>query len=659
MHISVSCYSLDLLYKQYRGVVYLASYTRRVLYLLILAAVFAGTLSSSNFIVNKGDRLSESEQKISDSLVSDSLISGSLVSDSLVSDPLISGSLISGPSSPGPALSGSGMLNFDSSGSEPVERESGRTTEEEAEMERETEESFIAYVHLFSGTDAEVLASCARVEEWDEDSGLAAVRVKPESFEELSSLKGVYSVQPAISPVIRRVNRGEKGIFSFPSRDFWKPDNITGSGIKIGIISDGVENLSKIVASGALPRDIYILSPGKGNEGTIMLEIVHEISPDAELYFHSAGGNKLEFNRAVDALIAEGCRIICDDVGWPDEPFFEDGIVAAHIKEIIESQDILYISAAGNDAGRHYQGMFFDNGSGWHDFSSGTSTSRNICMDVPPGEKVTVVLQWNDPWNCSENDYDLYLYDCNRDELAASEKVQSGTGTPLEYIQYTNRENTVKKASVSIKQHSGQNRVLEVYIYPSSSVKIHPDNLVEEDSVFGHPAVPGVICVGAIDSESPENRDIASYSSRGPVSIYYPEYELRNKTDLSGPGSVKVSGPNGTVNLFAGTSASAPSVAGIGALIWSIYPEKNGSEIREILCSSAEDLGAPGYDTVFGHGSVTYSTAYLLNPSTGNNLSPEKSGVLSAEAISPAETRGIFTLKLSIPLEQMLSGKIS
>ena len=525
------------------------------------------------------------------------------------------------------------------------EGDSGRIFKEEAE------DNLTAYVRLFPGTDAGVLESCARVEEWDEASSTAAVRVNVESFEELSSLKGVSSVQPAISPVIRKVDREEKSTFSFSSEEFWEPKGVTGDGIKVGLISDGVEDISEAMASGVLPEDVHVLSSGKGKEGTVMLEILHETSPGAELYFHSAGSNKLEFNRAVDALIAEGCQIICDDVGWPDEPFFEDGIVASHIKEVIESQGILYVSAAGNDAGRHYQGMFFDNGSGWHDFSSGTGTSKNIYMDVSPGEKVTVVLQWNDPWNCSENDYDLYLYDCcSGKEIAASEKVQSGTETPLEYIKYVNREEAVQTLGISVKKHSGEDRILEVYIYPNSSVKVHSDNLVEEDSVFGHPAVQGVICVGAVDSGNPDNRSIAPYSSRGPVSIYYPRYELRNKTDISGPGSVRVSGTNGTGSFFMGTSASAPSVAGVGALIWSLCPEKNGSEIREILCSSAEDLGEPGYDTIFGYGSVNDRTVYLLE-----NLSLGGSSLLEKSGTSSVETKGLFILKLSQPLEQIYS----
>ena len=586
----------------------------------MLVIIFTGIFSHFNFIVRDGVGSIEAEQDTS------GLLSSSLLSSGLIS-------------------LDSGVLRSPSSLSEPPEGDSGRIYKEEAE------ENLTAYVQLFPGTDVGVLDSCVRVEEWDEASLTAAVRVRLESFEELSSLKGVSSVQPAISPVIRKVDREEKSTFSSSSKEFWKPGDVTGAGIKIGIISDGVEDISEAMASGVLPEDVHILSPGKGKEGTVMLEIVHETSHGAELYFYSAGSNKLEFNRAVDALLAEGCRIICDDVGWPDEPFFEDGIVASHIKEVIESQDILYVSAAGNDAGRHYQGMFFDNGSDWHDFSSGTSTSRNIYIDAPPGEKVTVVLQWNDPWNCSENDYDLYLYDCcSGKEIAASEKIQSGTETPLEYIKYINGEESVKTLGISVKKHSGEDKILEVYIYPKASVKVHPDNLVEEDSVFGHPAVPGVICVGAVDSGNPENQGIAPYSSRGPVSIYYPGYELRNKIDLSGPGSVRVSGTNGKGSFFMGTSASAPSVAGIGALIWSLYPEKSGSEIREILCSSAEDLGEPGYDTIFGYGSVNGRTVHLLE-----NLSPGGSLLLEKSGDSSVETKGIFILKLSMPLEHIYS----
>ena len=68
-----------------------------------------------------------------------------------------------------------------------------------------------------------------------------------------------------------------------------------------------------------------------------MLEIVHDIAPNASLVFHDCGWNVLEFNRAIDALADAGCRVIVDDIGWTDEPFFEDGVIAAHAAEAVSA----------------------------------------------------------------------------------------------------------------------------------------------------------------------------------------------------------------------------------------------------------------------------------------------------------------------------------
>ncbi|AKB23836.1 hypothetical protein MSMTP_0367 [Methanosarcina sp. MTP4] len=480
-----------------------------------------------------------------------------------------------------------------------------------------TKQEGLVYIYLFPAFGTHVLDPFVRVIERDESNHVAVARVTPASLETLVCLEEVRGVRTVSSPLVRKVlppggNYQDENSYVPGLESFRKLPGVSGKGFRVGIISDGVDSLAGAQASGALPGDVHVLAAGKGNEGTAMLEIVHGIAPDAKLYFHEAGSNKLEFNKAVDALLAEGCQIICDDIGWPDEPFFEDGVVASHVREALESQDLLYVSAAGNDASRHYQGMFFDDGSGWHDFSSGKSSSKNLYVDIPPAGEVTVVLQWNDPWDAAGNDYDLYLKDCSGGEgLASSKNSQDGNGIPLEFFRYTNPEKTVIKGMICIEKYSGEPQVLEVFIYPESCRDIYPDNLVEEDSVFGHPAVPEVLCVGAFGSENGnsgnENSGIAPYSSRGPVSIYSPQYEARNKPDLCGPGSVEIRGTDESRNLFAGTSASAPYVAGVAALVWSGQSEKNASEIREILCSTAGDLGAPGYDSIFGYGIVDSS----------------------------------------------------
>jgi len=51
-----------------------------------------------------------------------------------------------------------------------------------------------------------------------------------------------------------------------------------------------------------------------------------------------------------------------------------------------------------------------------------------------------------------------------------------------------------------------------------------------------------------------------------------------------------------------GTSFAAPLVAGAAALIFSALPAATTSQVIEILLSSADDLGDPGRDDLFGAG---------------------------------------------------------
>src|SRR5262249_18307672 len=64
---------------------------------------------------------------------------------------------------------------------------------------------------------------------------------------------------------------------------------VNGSGVKIGILSDGVTNLFMSQETGNL-GDVTVLpgQAGSGDEGTAMLEIVHDLAPGARLYFASA-----------------------------------------------------------------------------------------------------------------------------------------------------------------------------------------------------------------------------------------------------------------------------------------------------------------------------------------------------------------------------------
>ena len=64
---------------------------------------------------------------------------------------------------------------------------------------------------------------------------------------------------------------------------------VDSSGLKVGVMSDGVTNLSDSVASGDLPPSpaVDVLKAGSGDEGTAMLEIIHDLAPGASLAFYA------------------------------------------------------------------------------------------------------------------------------------------------------------------------------------------------------------------------------------------------------------------------------------------------------------------------------------------------------------------------------------
>ena len=57
-------------------------------------------------------------------------------------------------------------------------------------------------------------------------------------------------------------------------------------------------------------------------------------------------------------------------------------------------------------------------------------------------------------------------------------------------------------------------------------------------------------------------------------------------------------------NNFNGTSASTANVSGVASLIWSVNSNLSASQIKAIISETAYDLGAAGYDTVYGNGFI-------------------------------------------------------
>ena len=112
------------------------------------------------------------------------------------------------------------------------------------------------------------------------------------------------------------------------------------------------------------------------DEGTAMLEIVHDLAPGAALYFATGDGGVSSFATNIRNLRAAGCDIIVDDVYYFNESPFQDAPIAQAVNDVT-ADGALYFSSAGNSGNKDdntsntWEGDFVDGGAATLETSSG------------------------------------------------------------------------------------------------------------------------------------------------------------------------------------------------------------------------------------------------------------------------------------------------
>ncbi|SFW72007.1 S8 family serine peptidase [Amycolatopsis australiensis] len=424
---------------------------------------------------------------------------------------------------------------------------------------------------------------------------------------------------------------------------------VSGSGVKVCVLSDGVDSLAKSQSAGELPAvDVLSGQQGSGDEGTAMLEIVHDLAPDATLGFATAFTSEAGFAANIRALRTTGhCQIIVDDVAYFDESPFQDTQVAQAVNDVTAA-GVLYFSSAGNSGNAtdgtsgYYEGDFRASPSRIsgitgtpHDFDPSSTTQNFDALSAGSlGRPVT--LFWSDPWGRSANDYDLFILNSSGSVVASSENAQTGSQNPYEIANVPSSGSGYK---VAVVKYSGADRFIALNVIrgrfvASGSLKAFSTNGVTN----GHSAAANAFSVAAAPAAAAFGRPLETGDPANPAGPYPGQFTATSKWErftsdgkrhlfynadgtAITPGNVSSTGgatrnkPDITAadgvatsvtgfQPFFGTSAAAPHAAAIAALLLSGKPTATPAQIRSALVSSAIDLGTPGFDTVTGNGVI-------------------------------------------------------
>lgn len=154
----------------------------------------------------------------------------------------------------------------------------------------------------------------------------------------------------------------------------------------------------------------------------------------------------------------------------------------------------------------------------------------------------------------------------------------------------------------------------------------------EGAGVVGFPArYDGCVAVGATDQAD----GVAAFSNQGAG------------LDVTAPGTgILSSVPGAGYDAWDGTSMATPYVSGLAALLFSQGLSR--AQVESVMFSTAKDLGAPGYDTGFGHGRIDAAAAVAaaagVRPAVADTLKPSiaRVGFGKVSRSGPRKYRGAW-----------------
>ena len=178
---------------------------------------------------------------------------------------------------------------------------------------------------------------------------------------------------------------------------------------------------------------------GGTDEGRAMCQIVYKMAPKANVGFATADTGEVGFANNIRALAGLpgytysgqtfAADVICDDVGYQDEPFFEDGIVGNAVDDV-SAAGVAYFSSAGNDIGT------YDYDSDFRYVPNGTGLTAAAGNTALAGTNINLA---NVPTNLYQGGF--HNFNPAGKDVALTYNVQGGTSLPVTNFQWNDPYN--------------------------------------------------------------------------------------------------------------------------------------------------------------------------------------------------------------------------